>query len=132
MFLSIIIQVRDVCLKWMCVYECFGGCLDVFRGDGPLTLVVFGIGDQTALLSSVFVSANLLFCVRIACDVVLESFAFVISSSSQWLVWSELRCLMIGVFERRASWRSSCCRPIPSSKPSATPRPSRTTTLLDS
>lgn len=35
-----------------------------------------GVGDQTVLMSSVFVSACLLFSVRIACDVVLESFAF--------------------------------------------------------
>lgn len=31
----------------------------------------------------------------------------------------------------RASWRSSCCRPTPSWRPSETQRPSRTTTLPD-
>lgn len=86
----------------VCVWdECFGGCLDVFRGDGSLTLVVFGTGDQTVLMSSVFVSARLLFCVRIACDVVLESFAF--DSRS----WSAL--LHSGWFEVNSDvWWSVC------------------------
>lgn len=75
-FINILIlfQVRVVCWKW--VRRVCEASVCVFRGDGPLTPVLFGIGDQTTPSVCLFQ----LVCVRIACDVALRS------SSSQWLV----------------------------------------------